>query len=44
VVVITGGGSGLGKLVAHRLAQKGAIIVTVDVNQKGNEETKRQGI
>jgi len=38
-VLITGAGSGIGRLTAQKLAAKGAKIVSLDVNQKGNEET-----
>ena len=41
VVLLTGGGSGIGRLMAVKLAKLGAIIVTWDVNQSGNEETVR---
>ena len=40
-MLITGGGSGIGRLMAVKLAKLGAIIVTWDVNQAGNEETVR---
>ena len=40
-VLITGGGSGIGRLIARKMAQQGATIVTLDVNVKGNEETVR---
>jgi all-trans-retinol dehydrogenase (NAD+) len=38
-VLITGGGSGIGRLIARKMAKLGATIVTLDVNAKGNEET-----
>ena len=41
IALITGGGSGIGRLMAIKLANLGAIIVTWDVNTKGNEETVR---
>ena len=41
IVLITGGGSGIGRLMSLKLADLGAIIVTWDVNTKGNEETVR---
>jgi len=41
-VLITGGGSGIGRLMAIKLSNLGAIIVTWDVNTAGNEETVRQ--
>jgi len=40
-VLITGGGSGIGRLMAIKLSKLGAIIVTWDVNTAGNEETVR---
>ncbi|XP_054721802.1 short-chain dehydrogenase/reductase family 16C member 6-like [Uloborus diversus] len=39
IVLITGAGSGIGRLMSLNFAKKGAILVLWDVNQKGNEET-----
>ena len=41
IVLITGGGSGIGRIIARKLANHGATIVTLDVNEKGNNETVR---
>lgn len=41
IVLITGGGNGLGRKLAVEFAKLGAIVVSWDINQKGNEETKR---
>ena len=40
-VLITGGGSGIGRIIARKLASLGATVVTLDVNEKGNDETVR---
>ena len=44
---MTGGGSGIGRLMCLRFARRGANVVTWDVNKTGNEETvalvKREG-
>ena len=44
---MTGGGSGIGRLMCLRFARLGASVVTWDVNKAGNEETvalvKREG-
>ena len=39
VVVITGGGSGIGRLMCLRFARLGATVVTWDINKLGNEDT-----
>jgi len=39
VVLITGGGSGIGRLMCLRFARLGATVVTWDINKLGNEET-----
>ena len=41
VVLITGAGSGIGRLMCMEFAKKGAIIVGWDISAKGNEETKQ---
>ncbi|KAK4311630.1 hypothetical protein Pmani_016887 [Petrolisthes manimaculis] len=42
IVLVTGGGSGIGRLMCLKMAARGALIVTWDVSQKGNDETVRQ--
>lgn len=42
VALITGGGSGIGRATAIRLASEGAAVVVADVNPKGGQETCRQ--
>ncbi|GAA0459975.1 glucose 1-dehydrogenase [Alkalibacillus silvisoli] len=39
VAVITGGGSGLGKVTAKQMAEKGINIVVVDIDQESGQET-----
>merc|ERR1712142_138732 len=39
VVLVTGGGSGIGRLMCLRFARLGATVVTWDINKAGNEET-----
>ncbi|WP_110589138.1 glucose 1-dehydrogenase [Microbacterium suaedae] len=40
-ILITGGGSGLGRATAVRVAQEGANVVLVDVSEKGLEEARQ---
>ena len=42
VALVTGGGSGIGRGMALRLAREGAAIVVVDIDEEGGRETVRQ--
>ena len=42
VAIVTGAGSGLGRGMAHRLAEEGVRVVVFDINQAGAEETVAQ--
>lgn len=42
VAIITGGGSGLGRSAALRLADEGVTIVVVDIDEEGGNETVDQ--
>ncbi len=46
VVFVTGGGSGMGRLAAQRMADAGAKVAAVDINEAGLSETAqgREGI
>lgn len=39
VIVVTGAGSGFGKLIAEKAAERGAQVVGVDINEQGLRET-----
>ena len=39
VVIVTGGGSGLGRAVAVRLGQEGGRVLVADINDEGAAET-----
>lgn len=39
IVLITGAGSGLGRLLALKFAQLGSVLVLWDISQESNEET-----
>uniref|UniRef100_A0A8D0U8F0 Short chain dehydrogenase/reductase family 16C member 5 n=1 Tax=Sus scrofa TaxID=9823 RepID=A0A8D0U8F0_PIG len=41
IVLITGAGSGLGRLLALKFARLGSVLVLWDINQEGNEETRK---
>lgn len=42
IILITGAGHGFGKMMAHRFARCGAILVLWDINTEGNEETAQE--
>lgn len=42
VIAITGAGQGLGQMMAATLAQSGADLALIDINEAGLEETRKQ--
>ncbi|GAG12685.1 unnamed protein product, partial [marine sediment metagenome] len=42
VVLVTGGGSGIGRAVSVRLAAEGADVTVADINEQTSQETCRQ--
>merc|ERR1712179_46299 len=39
IVLVTGGGSGIGRLMCQKFARLGATVVTWDINSAGNQDT-----
>ena len=44
VAIVTGAGQGIGRAIATELAKAGSIIVIVDINPRGGEETAKMVI
>jgi len=42
VCLVTGAGSGIGKLMAKKFAKLGCRLILVDINQKDNEQTANE--
>lgn len=42
IILITGAGSGIGRVTAHAFAKEGGTVVVSDINEKGGEETVQQ--
>ncbi len=42
VVLVTGGGSGIGRATAKLLAKEGATVIVSDINKAGGQETAQQ--
>lgn len=42
IVLVTGAGSGIGRVTAHAFAKEGGTVVISDINEKGGQETVEQ--
>ena len=42
IVLVTGAGSGIGRVTAHAFAKEGGTVVVSDINEKGGQETVEQ--
>jgi NAD(P)-dependent dehydrogenase (short-subunit alcohol dehydrogenase family) len=42
VVVVTGGGSGIGQLMSIEFCKRGSVVVVLDVNQAGMDQTRER--
>ena len=42
IILVTGAGSGIGRVTAHAFAKEGGTVVISDINEKGGEETVTQ--
>ncbi len=42
VVLVTGAGSGIGRVAAHSFAKEGAKVIVADINEQGGQETVEQ--
>jgi len=42
IAFVTGGGSGIGKAIAHRLAAEGACVVVADIDEASAQEVARE--
>jgi len=42
IVLVTGAGSGIGRVTAHAFAKEGGTVVVADINEEGGAETVKQ--
>jgi len=42
VIIVTGGGSGMGRELVLNLLAKGTKVIAIDINEKSLEETARR--